>query len=126
MEEFEALCDRVAIVDGGAIVAVGKVTDLIAQHAGRGIEVELAGARDPIDAAEHAAAGHGSVARDGGLLRSAFDGYNRGLHWERTCAGLSKLRITRGPRDLVAEQPIAASGDRIDPWLVTVPAISGR
>jgi hypothetical protein len=30
--------------------------------------------------------------------RSAFDGYNRGLHWERTCAEVAKLRINRGAR----------------------------
>jgi integrase len=30
--------------------------------------------------------------------RSAFDGYNRGLHWDRTCAEIAKLRITRGAR----------------------------
>jgi hypothetical protein len=23
--------------------------------------------------------------------RNAFDGYNRGLHWERTCAEIAKL-----------------------------------
>jgi hypothetical protein len=51
--------------------------------------------------------------------RSAFDGYNRRLHWERTCAELSKLRIARGPRGSAAEQPIAASGDRADPWLAS-------
>jgi len=51
--------------------------------------------------------------------RSAFDGYNRGLHWERTCTELAKLRITRGARGSAAEQPIATSGDRVDPWLVT-------
>jgi len=39
--------------------------------------------------------------------RSAFDGYNRGLQWERTCAEVSKLRITRGGRSSAAEQPIA-------------------
>jgi integrase len=44
--------------------------------------------------------------------RGAFDGYNRGLQWERTCAEVSKLRITRGGRSSAAEQPIAAgSGD---------------
>jgi ABC-2 type transport system ATP-binding protein len=69
MEEVEALCDRVAIVDAGAVVALGKISDLVAQHAGRGIEVELAGATELVDAAERAAAGHGSVARDGSLLR---------------------------------------------------------
>jgi hypothetical protein len=36
--------------------------------------------------------------------RSAFDGYNRGLHWERTCAELSKLRIARG-----REAPLTSS-----------------
>ena len=30
--------------------------------------------------------------------RSAFDGYNRGLQWERTCAEVAKLRIARGAR----------------------------
>ena len=40
--------------------------------------------------------------------RNAFDGYNRGLHWEQTCAEISKLRITRGPRSSAIEQPIAA------------------
>ena len=40
--------------------------------------------------------------------RNAFDGYNRGLHWERTCAEISKLRIARGPRSSAIEQPIAA------------------
>jgi hypothetical protein len=29
--------------------------------------------------------------------RSAFDGYNRGRHWERTCAEVAKLRISRRP-----------------------------
>jgi integrase len=42
--------------------------------------------------------------------RNAFDGYNRGLHWERTCAEISKLRIARGARSSAAEQPIVASG----------------
>jgi ABC-2 type transport system ATP-binding protein len=69
MEEVEALCDRVAIVDAGAIVALGNIADLVAQHAGRGIEVELAGAPDAVAAAERAAADHGSVARDGAVLR---------------------------------------------------------
>jgi ABC-2 type transport system ATP-binding protein len=69
MEEVEALCDRVAIVDAGAVVALGKISDLVARHAGRGIEVELAGTTELVDAAERAAAGHGSVARDGSLLR---------------------------------------------------------
>ena len=69
MEEVEALCDRVAIVDAGAIVALGKISEMIAQHAGKGIEIELAGTPAVVEAAERAAAGHGSVVRDGNVLR---------------------------------------------------------
>jgi hypothetical protein len=29
--------------------------------------------------------------------RSAFEGYNRGLQWERTCAEVAKLKIARRP-----------------------------
>jgi ABC-2 type transport system ATP-binding protein len=66
MEEVEALCDRVAIVDAGAIVALGTVAELIAQHAGRGVELELEG---DVEAAARAAAAHGEVSRDGHVLR---------------------------------------------------------
>jgi ABC-2 type transport system ATP-binding protein len=66
MEEVEALCDRVAIMDGGAIVALGTLAELIAQHAGRGIALELTG---DVDAAAKAAAAHGTVTRDGAVLR---------------------------------------------------------
>ena len=65
MEEVEALCDRVAIMDGGAIVALGTIAELIAAYAGEGVELELAGA---IDAAAAAAAAHGAVTREGGVL----------------------------------------------------------
>jgi len=66
MEEVEALCDRVAIVDAGAIVATGTVAELIAAHAGKGITLELAG---DIEAAAAAAAPHGELRRDGATLR---------------------------------------------------------
>ncbi|HWO26115.1 MAG TPA: ABC transporter ATP-binding protein [Kofleriaceae bacterium] len=62
MEEVEALCDRVAIIDAGAIVATGTVAELIAAHAGRGLVLELAG---DVAAAAAAAAAHGSVERVG-------------------------------------------------------------
>jgi len=54
-----------------------------------------------------------------------FDGYNRGLHWERTCAEISKLRITRGPQSTAIEQPcserqrIMSAAGR-DPWAAGV------
>ena len=69
MEEVEALCDRVAIVDAGAIVALGKISDLVAAHAGQGLALSLSGAPAVIDAAALAAEAHGSVTRDGARLR---------------------------------------------------------
>ena len=69
MEEVESLCDRVAIIDGGAIVATGTVGDQVAQHAGKGIELELAGDAAQLDDATDRAAGHADVTRDGSALR---------------------------------------------------------
>jgi ABC-2 type transport system ATP-binding protein len=66
MEEVEALCDRVAIIDAGAIVATGTVAALIAAHAGKGVTLELTG---DVDAAAAAAAAHGTVERTGTTLR---------------------------------------------------------
>jgi hypothetical protein len=37
--------------------------------------------------------------------------HNRGLHWERTCGEILKLRITRGPRSSPIARPIAISGE---------------
>ena len=61
MEEVEALCDRVAIMDAGAIVALGTVAELVAQHAARGVELEISG---DLDAAMRAAEAHGAVERE--------------------------------------------------------------
>jgi ABC-2 type transport system ATP-binding protein len=66
MEEVEALCDRVAIMDHGAIAALGTIGELVAQHAGKGVELELAG---DLDAAARAAEAFATVTRDGPLLR---------------------------------------------------------
>ncbi|HEY5935379.1 MAG TPA: hypothetical protein VIU61_12105, partial [Kofleriaceae bacterium] len=66
MEEVEALCDRVAIIDAGAILTTGSVGELIAQHAGKGIELELAG---DAEAAATAASPHGEITREGKTLR---------------------------------------------------------
>jgi ABC-2 type transport system ATP-binding protein len=67
MEEVEALCTRVAIMDAGEIRALGTIAELVAEHAGRGIEVELAG---DVDAAARAAEAHAEVTRGGtGVLR---------------------------------------------------------
>jgi ABC-2 type transport system ATP-binding protein len=66
MEEVEALCDRVAIIDAGQIVATGSISELIASHAGKGITLELAG---DLAAAASAAAEHGMVEVVGNTLR---------------------------------------------------------
>jgi ABC-2 type transport system ATP-binding protein len=66
MEEVEALCDRVAIMDGGAIAATGTIAELIAKHAGKGIELSLSG---DVEAAAAAAAKHGTVERTGNVVR---------------------------------------------------------
>jgi ABC-2 type transport system ATP-binding protein len=66
MEEVEALCDRVAIMDAGRIIALGTIAELIAKHAGKGVELEVSG---DAEAAARAAEPHGSVERDGAMLR---------------------------------------------------------
>jgi ABC-2 type transport system ATP-binding protein len=66
MEEVEALCDRVAIMDGGRIVALGSIAELVAKHAGKGVELEVSG---DVDAAARAAQAHATVEREGEVLR---------------------------------------------------------
>ncbi|MFT3692877.1 MAG: ABC transporter ATP-binding protein [Kofleriaceae bacterium] len=65
MEEVEALCDRVAIVDAGAIVALGTVAEIVARYAGKGIEIEVADG----DKAAAAARAFGTVTVDGHIVR---------------------------------------------------------
>ncbi len=42
--------------------------------------------------------------------RNAFHGYNRGLHWARTCAEIVKLQIQRGPRGAATAVSAAMGG----------------
>ena len=65
MEEVEALCDRVAIMDAGKIVALGTIAELISGHAGKGVEVEVTG---DLEAAMTAVAPYASVERRGSRL----------------------------------------------------------
>jgi ABC-2 type transport system ATP-binding protein len=65
MEEVEALCDRIAVIDRGAIIATGTIAELVAQHAGRGLELELAGTPDAVEEAIARASEHAEVHRDG-------------------------------------------------------------
>jgi linearmycin/streptolysin S transport system ATP-binding protein len=68
MEEVEELCDRVAIMDAGAVVAEGTLAELAGAHAGGGVEVELDGDAAALDAAAAAVAELGGE-RDGDVLR---------------------------------------------------------
>jgi ABC-2 type transport system ATP-binding protein len=65
MQEVEALCDRIAIMDGGAVIAVGTMDELVAAHGGAGVDAEIDGA---IDAARAAAAAFGEVVVEGDVL----------------------------------------------------------
>ena len=55
MEEVEELCDRVAILDGGKVVASGTLHELATAHGADGLELELAGEVAMIEAAIAAA-----------------------------------------------------------------------
>jgi ABC-2 type transport system ATP-binding protein len=66
MEEVEALCDRVAIMDAGRVIALGTIAELVAKYAGKGVELEITG---NLEAAAGAAAAHATVEREGDVLR---------------------------------------------------------
>jgi ABC-2 type transport system ATP-binding protein len=64
MEEVEELCDRVAIMDAGRVVACGTIDELTRAHGGHGLEVEVEGDDAAIDRAAAAA----GARRAGGVL----------------------------------------------------------
>ncbi len=67
MEEVEALCDRVAIMDHGKLVAAGTIAELVASHGGEGIDLVVTG---DAEAARTAAARLASpVAGEGSIVR---------------------------------------------------------
>lgn len=68
IEEVESLCDRVAIIDHGAIAALGTVHELITAHASPGVIVDLAGEPAAITEAAVATAAHAHVVRKGNTL----------------------------------------------------------
>jgi len=69
LEEIEALCDRVAIIDHGRLVACGNIRDLIAAHSGQRVVIELGGGDEVLDVAVREIATHALVQREGSTVR---------------------------------------------------------
>ena len=77
MDEAETLCDRIAIVDGGKIIAIGTPAELKAMVKGSDrIELEIAGDAEKIVAMLRGQPGVHEVTRDpdGPIVVSADDG----------------------------------------------------
>jgi ABC-2 type transport system ATP-binding protein len=77
MDEAETLCDRIAIVDGGKIIAIGTPAELKAMVQGSDrIELEVQGDNEKIVAMLRAAPGVHEVTRDpdGPIIVSVDDG----------------------------------------------------
>jgi len=69
MEEVEALCDRVAIIDAGAIIASGTVGELVAQHTTHEIVIELGGDPQAIAAGLREACARGATQHESSTVR---------------------------------------------------------
>jgi len=74
LEEVQALCDRIAILDGGRLIAQGKVGELLAAHAEVGFEVEVEGEEFAITTALAMAAAFAELDRHGHTLHVAPTG----------------------------------------------------
>ncbi len=70
MEEVAELCDRVAVLDGGELVAQGTLPELLARHgAAPQLELELTGDEATLLAARAMAARHGHLDGAGHIVR---------------------------------------------------------
>ena len=101
MEEVAELCDRVAIMDDGAIVAEGTVAELVARHTGPPeIELELAGDDAALLAARALAARHGAVEGAGAIVRLPRPKALGQLVLDVETAGVSVVRVSAATTDL--------------------------
>ncbi len=65
MEEVEALCDRIAIIDHGKIVATGSLAELLSRHSRGGLVLDLRGDEPVVARVAQRLATIGAVTRDG-------------------------------------------------------------
>ena len=101
MEEVAELCDRVAIMDGGEVVAQGTIAELVARHAGAPvIELELAGDAPALMAARALAARHGAVDGTGAIVRLPRPKDLGPLLVDVETAGVQVVRVTAASSDL--------------------------
>jgi ABC-type multidrug transport system ATPase subunit len=101
LEEVAELCDRVAIMDRGAIVAQGTLAELVARHGQPPrLELELAGGEAAMVAARARAARHGTLDGAGPLLRLPQPPSLGPLVADLESAGVTIVRITAQPTSL--------------------------
>ena len=101
MEEVAELCDRVAIMDDGAVVATGTLPELIARHgAAPQLELELAGDDGALHAARAMAARHGTVSGSGAIVRLPRPAQLGTLLSEIEATGATVARLTAATSNL--------------------------
>jgi ABC-2 type transport system ATP-binding protein len=99
--EVAELCDRVAIVDHGAVVATGTVPELIARHGGTPpLELELSGDDATLLAARALAARHGALDGAGAILRLPRPPTLAPLFTDLETAGARVVRVVAQPSSL--------------------------
>jgi ABC-2 type transport system ATP-binding protein len=101
MEEVAELCDRIAILDGGELVAHGTLPELVARHgAPPELELELSGGEPALLAARAMAARHGAVSGSGALLRLPRPPRLGPLLTDIETAGATVAHLTTTPANL--------------------------
>jgi ABC-2 type transport system ATP-binding protein len=101
MEEVADLCDRVAIMDDGAVVAQGTIAELVARHGGPPvIELELAGDAAALMAARALAARHGAIEGAGAVMRLPRPRELGPLLLDVETAGVQVVRVVAARADL--------------------------